>query len=93
MAIEIDRREAFRYLGLRGAQPDAATERAVDEAARLLDEAVEPRQVSRRFLLTWLGEGVLDIEGLRIESKALAKNLSGCGEAYLMVRGEYTIVG
>lgn len=84
MRLEIDRREAYRYLGLRGAAPDAATERAVDEAARMLDEVVEPRQVSRRFLLKRLDDGALDIEGLRIESRALSKNLMGCDEVYLM---------
>lgn len=84
MGIEIDRREAFRYLGLRGATPDAATERAVDEAIALLDAAVEPRQVSRRFILKWTGGSSLDIEGLRLDSRALSRNLRGCDEVFLM---------
>lgn len=83
MALDFDRQEAFRYLGLRGSAPDEATARAVDEAAEALQAAVEPRQVSRRFLLRWDG-AAMDIEGLRIESRALAKNLRGCDEAYLM---------
>ena len=83
MALEWDRREAFRYLGLRGREPDAATARAVDEAAAALEAAIEPRQVSRRFPLKWDGDA-MDIEGLRIESRALAKNLSGCREVFLM---------
>ena len=84
MRLEIDRREAYRYLGLRGAAPDAATERAVDEAARMLDAVVEPRQVSRRFPLRRLDGGALEVEGLRVESRALAKNLMGCDEVFLM---------
>ena len=84
MAVEIDRREAYRYLGLRGAAPDAATAAAVDEAVRLLDAVVEPRQVSRRFLLKRTDDGALDIEGLRVESKALSRNLEGCREVFLM---------
>ena len=28
MRLEVDRREIYRYLGLRGAKPDAATARA-----------------------------------------------------------------
>lgn len=83
MRLEVDRREAYRYLGLGGAQPDAATEKAVDEALEALDAAAEPRQVSRRFLLKRDG-GALDIEGLRIESRALAKNLDGCDEVFVM---------
>ena len=83
MALEWDRREAFRYLGLRGAEPDAATARAVEAAAGALEAASEPRQVSRRFLLRWDG-GAMDIEGLRIESRALAGNLAGCREVFLM---------
>lgn len=84
MGIEIDRREVFRYLGLRGATPDAATERAVDEAIVLLDAAVEPRQVSRRFILKWTGGNSFDIEGLRIDSQAFSRNLRGCDEVFLM---------
>ena len=84
MAVEIDRREVYRYLGLRGAEPDAATAAAVEEAVRLLDAVVEPKQISRRFLLKRLDDGALDIEGLRVESKALSKNLEGCREVFLM---------
>ena len=82
--LEVDRREAYRYLGLRGAAPDAATARAVEEAIALLNGAVEPKQVSRRFPLTWLGGDSMDIEGLRLDSRALAKNLAGCREVFLM---------
>lgn len=83
MALDWDRREAFRYLGLRGSAPDAATARAVDEAAEALEAAIEPRQVSRRFPLKRDG-AAMDIEGLRIASRALAHNLEGCDEVYLM---------
>lgn len=84
MAIEVSRREVCRYLGLRGAEPDAATARAVEEALEALHEAAEPRQISRRFPLSRPGEGWIEIDGLRLESRALSKNLSGCGEAFLI---------
>ena len=84
MKLEVNRREAYRYLGLGGASPDAATEQAVDEALAELDAAAEPKQVSRRFLLKRADGGVLEIEGLRIESRALAKNLEGCDEVFVM---------
>lgn len=84
MRLEADRREICRYLGLRGAEPDAATARAVDEAVEALEAAIEPKVVSRRFRLKRLGGHALDIEGLRVESAALSRNLEGCDEAFLM---------
>lgn len=84
MALEVDRREIRRYLGLRGAGPDAALDAQIESALAALQAEVEPRQVSRRFLLKRTDGGALEIEGLRIESRALAKNLDGCGEVFLM---------
>ena len=84
MALDVDRREVCRYLGLRGSPPDAATERAVDEALRALEPEIDPKQVTRRFPLAFTGEGALEIDGLRVESRALSRHLAGCGEAYLM---------
>ena len=81
---EADRREIYRYLGLKGRAPDAGTAQAVEEAVAALEGAVEPKQVSRRFLLKRDGDGTLDIEGLRVQSAALSRNLTGCDEVYLM---------
>ena len=83
MRLEVDRREVYRYLGLKGAAPDEATRRAVEAAVAELEAAVEPKQVSRRFALKWTGNSVVEIEGLRVESRALAGNLAGCDEAFL----------
>ena len=82
--LEADRREIYRYLGLRGREPDAGTAQTVEEAVAALESAVEPKQVSRRFPLKRDGDGGLDIEGLRVQSTALSRNLSGCDEVYLM---------
>ena len=82
--LEADRREIYRYLGLRGREPDAGTAQTVEEAVAALESAVEPKQVSRRFPLKRDGDGGLDIEGLRVQSIALSRNLSGCDEVYLM---------
>lgn len=84
MRLEVDRGEVCRYLGLKGAAPDAATLRAVDEALAALDEAAEPRQVSRRFPLRRPQADTVEIEGLRVESRALARNLAGCAEVFVM---------
>ncbi|MBR6889892.1 MAG: Vitamin B12 dependent methionine synthase activation subunit, partial [Clostridia bacterium] len=84
MALDVDVREAYRYLGLRGRAPDAATERAVDEALRALQDEIDPKRVARRFDLARPEDGVLEIEGLRVQSRALYRHLDGCGEVYLM---------
>ena len=84
MALDVDVREAYRYLGLRGRAPDAATERAVDDALRALQDEIDPKHVARRFALARPEDGVLEIEGLRIESRALCRHLDGCGEVFLM---------
>ena len=84
MVPDVDRREVWRYLGLRGTRPDAAMAEQIEDVIAALSGAVEPRQVSRRFALRWMGGDALEIEGLRVESRALAKNLRGCGEAFLM---------
>ena len=84
MALDVDVREAYRYLGLRGRAPDAATERAVDEALRALQDEIDPKHVARRFALARPEDGVLEIEGLRVKSRALYRHLDGCGEVFLM---------
>lgn len=84
MTPDIDRREVARYLGYRGAEPDAAMAAGIEDALKALAAAAEPRHIARRFPLRWRGETTIAIEGLVIESRALAKNLRGCEEAFLM---------
>lgn len=84
MTLEVDRREIWRYLGYRGAEPDAATAAQIEDALAALDAMIEPRHVARRFPLKWLPGGALEIEGLRIDSRALAKHLEGCDAVFLM---------
>lgn len=84
MTPDVDRREVARYLGYRGAEPDAAMAAGIEDALKALAAAAEPRHIARRFPLRWRGETTIAIEGLVIESRALAKNLKGCEEAFLM---------
>lgn len=84
MALDVDRREVCRYLGLRGAEPDAATAAQIEAAIAALEAAVEPREISRRFAIRRIDGDALEIDGLRIDSRALSKNLSGCEEVFLM---------
>ena len=46
--LEADRREIYRYLGLRGREPDAGTAQTVEEAVAALESAVERRSSRTR---------------------------------------------
>lgn len=82
--IEADRKEVFRYLGYRGREPKAEVAREIERCMAELQESVEPRSVYRFFPLERLSEGHFCIEGMEIESRALARNLKGCTEVCLM---------
>lgn len=81
--IAFDRKEAIRYMGYRGAQPDEAVQAGLERCAAALQEAVQPRSVFRRFPLHW-SEDALYIADTVIHSKNLARNLKGCTSVYLM---------
>lgn len=76
---EINRREIYRYLGYRGTVPDATVTDAVERAVEWLTENCTFRAVWTRLAIR---EG-LDFGLGRIESQALARNLSGCRELFL----------
>ncbi len=75
--------EACRYLGYRGSEPPPETAEAVRKCLRELEEASEPRTVYRRFPVTLDGD-LVTVEGMEARSRALARNLRGCSEVYLM---------
>lgn len=79
--MQVDCSEALRYLGCRDGDPQmtAAVERAIDE----LRAVAAPRWLYRLFPLARPGEGVLELGGLSIESRSLARHLQGCEQAAL----------
>ena len=82
--IPFDRQEALRYLGYRGAQPDAAVSARLDACAAELQAAARPRSVFRRFALTHPSTDTLRIADVTVCSRDLSRNLRGCTAVYLM---------
>ncbi len=78
MALVIDRKEIYRYLGYRGAKPDMDTVRLVEQCVEELEHAAEPKVVSKEFALEIGPDGMVDCGCFVTESKNLTKNLSGC---------------
>ena len=92
--IKTDKKEIYRYLGYRGSEPDPNVAAAVDQCLDQLQSAVTPRYVFRKFEVEHIsgageadgadGAEILRIAGTEIRSRALARNLRGCSQAYLM---------
>ena len=74
--------QVCRYLGCRGELDPALAERVRALTAQV-EEAAQPRTVSRVFPLTFLGGNKLALGPLAVESAALGKNLAGCEEVIL----------
>lgn len=96
--IQVDRKDIYRYLGYRRNEPEEDVRRAVEECVTMLQEAVTPRCIYRRYPVetvyvfpsgrsSWNNREqppVLRIAGMEIRSRSLANNLRGCREVYLM---------
>jgi len=97
---DVNRKEIYRYLGYRGADPDAMVKEAVESCLEELERAVTLRYIFRRYEIEWIedfafekescpGESppeapLLQIAGMKIRSRSLSRNLRGCRGAYLM---------
>ena len=80
----IEKQEIYRYLGYGKTEPDAEVQTAVDECLGQLLPSLLPREVHRVFPVEWKGRDAFSIAGMEVRSRSLAKNLRGCGEAYLL---------
>ena len=77
-------REIFRYLGYKnGARPEGGTLRMIERAEADIRAAAEPKHAKRYFALSFPDKGAVEIDGIRIESAALRRNLEGCEGAWL----------
>ena len=74
--------QVCRYLGCRGELDPTLAERVRALTAQV-EEAAQPRTVSRVFPLTFLGGDKLALGPLAVESAALRRNLAGCEEVIL----------
>lgn len=77
---EIKQSEVLRYLGYRGQKADEAVTEQIRECIRETLKVIQPRFVSRRFLLTFLEDDTMEAGGLVLKSRNLSTNLRGCRE-------------
>ncbi len=78
----LDRRETLRYLGYYGVKEEGGLSGVIDECEKLILPALRPAACYALFDIT-RGGGVLNLGFAKTESKALAKNLEGCGRIAL----------
>ncbi len=84
MAVEIDRKEIYRYLGYRGREAEAATRALVETCVTELTDVAEPKVVKKEYLVTVSEDGTINFGCFSVKSKNLAKNLGGCGQVLLI---------
>ena len=84
MAVVIDRKEIYRYLGYRGQEADEATQELVEACVEELLTAADPKVVVREYAINHLEDGIIDCGNFQVKSKNLAKNLGGCDRVLLM---------
>lgn len=84
MLTSVDRKQAFRYLGLHGS-PDAVMLATADRCERLLLAAVKPRFAYQVCPLTFTPEGIL-CEGstLLLQGQDIRTHLNGCTQGILL---------
>ncbi len=79
--MPFDRREALRYMGVRGTE-DAELAPLVEEAAALLEPLACYRVLMCRLPLRWTGS--LSLDGIPLAGESIRRFLRGCGEAVLL---------
>ena len=82
--LTVDVQEIYRYLGYGMHEPGAEVRGAVEDCLTFLMPQLDTREVHRAFPLVFTGGDTLEIDGLEIQSSALARNLSGCTEVCMM---------
>ncbi len=76
--LDINRREIYRYLGVRRGEPDERTKKTVEECVEELQQVITPRMVYRIFPLSFPEDGSIDFTCFKVRSKSLLRNLKGC---------------
>ena len=79
--MPFDRREALRYMGVRGTE-DAGLASLVEEAAALLEPLACYRVLMWRLPLRWTGS--LSLDGIPLAGESIRRFLRGCREAVLL---------
>ena len=84
MAVEIDRKEIFRYLGYRGKEADPTVNELVESCIEELLRTAEPRALVGEYPIRLLEDGTIDFGSFRVKSRNLMKNLGGCDRVLLI---------
>ena len=80
----INIKEILRYLGYGNNEPDERVMALIIECIEEVEAVAEPKCIRRRFDLSITGDNIISFEGMSVQSRALAKNLENCKEAYFM---------
>ncbi len=84
--LQVNQKETLRYLGYQGIDPAMIDHRILDFIHEITEEYKQKcrmRSISRRVDLSIDGSILTFADSLKVESAALAKNLSGCSEVVL----------
>lgn len=81
--MNVNRREIYRYLGVKRGEPDDSVKQLVEECLREIQEVMTPRSFHLTFPMKFLENGDIDITCFTIHSKSLQKNLKGCEKVIL----------
>lgn len=82
MKSEVNIREAARFLGYHGTQPDETVAAMIDDCIAEVEAAAVPKSIHERFPLIFTEDG-FQVASLHLRSRSLQRNLAGCEEVYL----------
>lgn len=83
--MELNRREIYRYLGYRGTLPEAEIRERIEELGGRVVRAAQPRHALAPASLKFFENDILELGGIRVESRDLSRNLRDCGEVVFFV--------
>lgn len=84
--INVRKHEIYRYLGYskrKQVEPTEEIDALIDECIQDLQKVITPQSVYKRLKLNWLDHETIEVGGMQVTSKSLAKNLAGCQEVFL----------
>lgn len=81
--LNADPREAARYLGYRGTQPDGTVQALIEACIAEVTAAAVPKSIHERFPLVFSGDETFQVASLHLKSRSLQRNLAGCDEVFL----------
>lgn len=82
--MDIRTKEAIRYLGYGRNDVDEHTLQLIQTSFSELEQVAEKRIVSQIFQLNLKEDDWIELEGVRIHSKNLSKNLKGCASVLVL---------